>query len=311
MSIDNTYKKIHFGWMLPTGKQRLPATPTNKNEHILRVLEFINGRFHSAWIPDHLMDDQAPIPEAFVTLSYFAGLFPHLFWGTAVLCQSFRNPALLAKMGATLQVLSGSRFILGVGAGWKADEYQAYGYDFPKASVRIAQMAEAIQICKAMWDSEQKEVTFNGRYYQIKNAICQPKPAPPPPVMIGGGGEKLTLRVVAEHADWWNLPGTPPQEYARKLGILEAYCREYGRSSTEIRKTWMGVVSIAESRPQAEKQINQYPIWPGDIPLVGTPYDIRTQLNAYINLGVDLFILSFVDEPDMTGIKLFMDHVMH
>ena len=306
----NELKDVHFGWILPTGTRQLPAGPDG-DAYIRRVLGLINGRFHSTWITDHLMDGQSPIPEAFVTLSYYAGLFPELFWGTVVFCHSYRNPALLAKMGATFQQLSGGRFILGIGAGWKEDEYRAYGYEYPRASVRIAQMAEAIQICKAMWDSERVEATFNGRYYQINKAICQPKPMTPPPIMGGGGGEKLTLRVVAEHADWWNLPGAPPQEYARKLGILEAYCEEYGRSLAEIRKTWMGVVSIAESRQQAEKQLEHYPIWPGDVPLVGTPDDIRIQLNAYINLGVDLFLLSFADEPDMAGINLFMNRVMH
>lgn len=301
---------IDFGWMLPTGAQRLPANPDEAEAHVGRVLDTIHGRFHSAWMPDHLMDAQAPIPEALVTVSYYASLYPDLFWGTAVLSQSFRNPALLAKMAATLQQLSGSRFILGIGAGWKEDEYCGYGYDFPKAAVRIAQMAEAVQICRTMWDVEQEAVSFNGRYYRLNQAICRPKPTPPPPIMIGGGGEQLTLRVVAQHADWWNLPGVPPAEYARKLDILAQYCGEYGRVANDIRKTWMGVVSIAYTRQQAEEQLATYPIWPGDVPLVGTPGDIRQQLNAYTALGVDLFILSFVDEPRLAGINLFMDYVI-
>ncbi len=304
-------KNVHYGWMIPTGKQRLPTTSIERERHVHHVLKLISGRFQSAWIPDHLMDNQEPIPEALVTLSHFSGMFPDLMWGTAVLSQSFRNPALLAKMGATLQELTNFRFILGVGAGWKADEYQAYGYDFPKASVRIAQMAEMIQICKAMWNPKQKEATFRGTYYQIDKASCQPKPALPPPIMIGGGGEKLTLRIVAEHADWWNLPGASPQEYAHKLKILEQYCTEYGRSADKIRKTWMGVVSISESRETAQKQIEKYTMWPGDTPLVGTPTDIHKQLQAYIELGIDLFILSFVDEPNLAGVKTFMDYVMN
>jgi alkanesulfonate monooxygenase SsuD/methylene tetrahydromethanopterin reductase-like flavin-dependent oxidoreductase (luciferase family) len=302
--------KLDFGWLLPTGKQRMPRAGAAYLDHVRRVLDLINGRFHSAWIPDHLMDGQAVIPEALTTLSYLAGLYPGLHWGTAVLSQSFRNPALLAKLGATLQWLSGSRFILGLGAGWKADEYRAYGYDFPPAATRLAQLAEAVQICRALWDPAQAAATFKGEHYQITDAVCEPKPQPPPPIMIGGGGEQLTLRVVARHADWWNLPGASPETYARKLGILEKYCGEYGRDPGQIRKTWMGVVSIAPTRKAAERQLAHYPIWPGDVPLLGTPSEVRAQIEAYRRLGVDLFILAFADEPGLEGVKLFLKYAV-
>jgi alkanesulfonate monooxygenase SsuD/methylene tetrahydromethanopterin reductase-like flavin-dependent oxidoreductase (luciferase family) len=311
MSIGNQHKKIQFGWQLPTGKQRMPPVGIVYATHVRQILDLIHGRFHSAWMPDHLMDGQKEIPEALETLSYLAGLYPQLHFGTVVLAHSYRNPALLAKMAATLQQLSGSRFIMGIGAGWKADEYHAYGYEFPRAATRVGQLAEVVQICKALWDPKQSTATFDGRYYKIDNAVCQPKPDLAPPIMIGGGGEKLTLRVVAEHADWWNLPGATAQEYARKLNILNRYCREIGRDPAGIRKTWMGVASIVESRSKAEEQLENYPIWPGDVPLVGTPADIRRQLQAYIELGVDLFILAFADEPRPAGINLFIDHVIN
>lgn len=301
--------QARFGWMLPTKNDRLPPDPAAQQGHVRRLLDAISGRFHSAWIPDHLMEGQEPIPEALVTIAHYAALYPQLHWGTAVLSQSYRNPALLAKMAATLQGLSSGRFILGLGAGWKEDEYAAYGYDFPKASLRIAQMAETLQICRAMWDPRRAAATFHGRHYHIEEAVCFPKPTPPPPIMIGGGGEKLTLPVVAEHADWWNLPGVSPQEYARKLAILDGYCAQLGRSSAAIRKTWMGVVSIADSRARAAEQLESYTMWPGDLPLAGTPADVRDQIQAYTDLGVDLFILSFADEPTATGLNLFLDHL--
>ena len=302
-------KKIDFGWLLPTGKQRMPPKGNAYEKYVRQVLDRISGLFHSAWMPDHLMNGQQEIPEALVTLSYLAGLYPQLHFGAVVLAQSYRNPALLAKMASSLQQLSGSRFIMGIGAGWKEDEYRAYGYDFPKPADSIAQMAEAVQICQAMWDPEQPTATFNGRYYQIDKVICQPKPDPAPPIMIGGGGEKLTLRVVAQIADWWNLPGVTVKEYARKLSILEGHCQEIGRDPNEIRKTWAGVVSIAPTQAEAELQMANYDIWPGDSPLLGTPKDIRRQLQGYIDLGVSLFILSFADEPQHDGLTLFLKEI--
>ena len=303
-------EQADFGWMLPTGRQRMPVNPADYLSHVQHILGKISGCFHSVWIPDHLMEGDADLPEALVTLSYLAGQFPELFLGTIVICQSYRNPALLAKMAASLQLMSTGRFILGLGAGWNAEEYQAYGYDFPKASVRIAEMTETIQICKALWDPMQNLSTFNGKYYQINEAACFPKPADPPPVMVGGGGEKLTLRVVAQHADWWNLPGVSPDEFVRKNKILERYCLEYGRSAADIRKTWMGNVSIAPTREEAEAKMKIYASWPGDIPLLGTPNEIKDQLSTYIELGVDLFILRFVDEPKLSGIDLFQSQVL-
>ena len=295
---------------MPTGRKRLPDAESAYSAHVRQILSRIHGRFHSAWMPDHFMNDQEPVPEALLTLSYFAGQFPQLAWGTAVLGQSYRNPALLAKMSATLQHQSGGRFILGIGAGWKEDEYRAYNYPFPPARERIAQMTETIQICRAMWDPARKTASFQGEYYQISDAVCQPKPAPPPPIMIGGGGEKFTLRAVAEHGDWWNLPGATPEQFIRKKGVLETHCRAVGRDMETIRLTWMGVVCIAENSTKAKALLADYPLWPGDTPLLGTPAAIRQQLQAYIDGGIDYFILSFADEPQKKGLDLFLEEVL-
>jgi alkanesulfonate monooxygenase SsuD/methylene tetrahydromethanopterin reductase-like flavin-dependent oxidoreductase (luciferase family) len=302
-------KQADFGWMLPTGAQRMPSETSAYLSHLQDFLDRIKDSFHSVWISDHLMDGQADIPEALVTLSYLAGQYPEMFLGTIVICQSFRNPALLAKMATTLQLISDGRFILGLGAGWKEAEYRAYGYNFPKASIRIAQLSEAIQICKQLWDPAQPSTTFKGRYYQIEDARCYPKTVPPP-VMVGGGGEQLTLRVVARHADWWNLPGASLEVTARKIKILEGYCQEYGRPADQIRKTWMGNVAIAPTRQAAAASLAGFESWPGDAPLVGTPDEIQDQIAAYIDVGVDLLILRFVDEPDASGIELFRDKVL-
>jgi alkanesulfonate monooxygenase SsuD/methylene tetrahydromethanopterin reductase-like flavin-dependent oxidoreductase (luciferase family) len=288
----------------------MPAGADRYEAHLRRVLTTISGRLHSAWIPDHFVDGQSDVPEALTTLSYVAALFPELHVGPVVLSQSYRNPAMLAKMAATLQQLSGGRFILGLGAGWRAEEYRSYGYDFPAAPARIAQLAEVVQICKAMWSPGRVEATFRGQHFRIEQAVCQPKPDPPPPVMIGGAGEKLMLRVVAQYADWWNLVGVSPEEYAHKLAVLQRHCDEVGRDPAEIRQTWMGVVSLAPTSAQAERAMARYPLWPGDVPIVGAPSEVVSQLQQYTAFGVDLFILAFADEPALTGLELFIEEVL-
>src|SRR5262245_53782973 len=116
-----------------------------------RALELVAGHFDAAWCIDHLQFGDAGVLEGFTALTYMAALHPRLKFGHTVLCQSFRNPALVAKMGATLQFLSGARFILGLGAGWHKEEYQAYGYDFPSSGVRVAQLEETLKVIQALW----------------------------------------------------------------------------------------------------------------------------------------------------------------
>jgi alkanesulfonate monooxygenase SsuD/methylene tetrahydromethanopterin reductase-like flavin-dependent oxidoreductase (luciferase family) len=302
---------IDFGWEMPSGNRRMPLGAENYKPYVCRILDHIKDHFHSAWMPDHFMNrSQDDYQESLISIGYLAALYPQLYFGPVVLGQNYRPPALLAKMAATLQQLTGGRFILGIGAGWRAEEYRAYGYDFPPAPVRMAQLAEVVQICQAMWDPAQPEATFHGDHHHIDQAVSNPKPSPAPPVMIGGAGEKLMLRVVAQYADWWNLVGVSPETYAHKIQVLHRHCADVGRDPADIRKTWMGVVSLAPTRQQAEAAMRHYPIWPGDVPIVGTPSEVVVRLQDYTALGVDLFILAFADEPQLTGIDLFIDEVM-
>ncbi|RME86361.1 MAG: LLM class flavin-dependent oxidoreductase [Caldilineae bacterium] len=304
---------VDFGWILPHGRARMPSGGLAAlAAQAQTVLDAARGHVRSLWIADHFMagdDGTAPLPEALTTLAYLAAKIPDVRLGTLVLGQNYRNPALLAKMAATLQVLSGGRFVCGIGAGWKEEEYRAYGYEFPSAAVRIAQMVEAVQICRLMWDPGRRQATFHGRYYRIDRATCEPKPVPAPPVLIGGGGEKLTLRAVAEYADWWNLPGVSPDEFARKTAILARHCGTVGRDPAVILKSWKGVVAIARTREEAAAHLHGYPIWPGDVPLLGTPEDIREQIGAYVRAGVQSFMLEFADEPATEGVRLFAEEV--
>jgi alkanesulfonate monooxygenase SsuD/methylene tetrahydromethanopterin reductase-like flavin-dependent oxidoreductase (luciferase family) len=280
-----------------------------------RALEAGRGRFASAWMSDHFLPWDAfgggntiPNLESWTSMTYLAAQHPSYTFGQIVLSQSYRPPALLAKMAATLQTLSGGRFVLGLGAGWKEDEYRAYGYAFPPAAVRIQQLAEAAQILKLMWT--EPAATFHGQHYHIDNAVCEPRPATPIPLLIGGSGRKLTLRVVARYADWWNGGGAPEQ-YAEVLAALRGHCRDVGRDYDSIVKTWVGdCVAVAPTSAAAQQMAAASPFYNRDSAIVGTPAEVVTQLRRLTDLGVEHFILRFADFPRTEGITLFGEEVI-
>lgn len=306
--------KVRFGI-------RVPAFPLNdshsrifRNE-IIDYLAASSERYSSVWVADHFvpwydqLDPTTDTLECWTTLTYLAGRFPGFYFGSIVLSQSYRSPALLAKMAATLQLLTGGRFILGIGAGWKEDEYLAYGHDFPATATRIHQMGEAVQIIKRMWDNQR--ANFQGKYYQIEEAICEPKPDPPPPILIGGGGKKITLRYVAQYAEWWNFPGGTPDHYAELLTALRDHCTEVGRDYHSIVKTWGSeCVSVAETHEEALKIALTSPLYNPDTAIVGTPAEVETQLRRFTEMDVEHIILRFADFPQTTAAQLFADEVI-
>lgn len=232
-------------------------------------------------------------------------------FGNIVLSNSYRNPALLAKMGATLQTLTRGRFILGIGAGWKEDEYKAYGYEFPPPKVRIRQLEEGVRIIREMWTKG--IATLEGRYYKVYGAHCFPKPEPVPPIMIGGGGEKLTLRVVARHADWWNLPNVSPRIFQNKLKVLEEHCEKEGRNSAGIVKTLANIVAVARTEEEAWNLASRSSFFQKgneENYIIGSADAVTQRLAEYTKLGVEHFILRFVDFPKADGAKLFAEKVI-
>jgi alkanesulfonate monooxygenase SsuD/methylene tetrahydromethanopterin reductase-like flavin-dependent oxidoreductase (luciferase family) len=231
-----------------------------------------------------------------------------LTWGPIVLCQSYRNPALLAKMVANLCAFLPGKVVFGIGAGWKDDEYRAYNWEFPSPAVRIRQLEETVEIAKRLWTAD--GVTYEGRHYRVENAYLQPKPDPLPPVMIGGGGEQLTLKVVAKHADWWNLPGGTIENYARKLDLLRGYCDAIGRDFGAIRKTWScEVVAVADTEAEARRQGEASPFYRG-AGLIGTRQQVIDQIGRWTETGVTHFQLRFADFPRLEGIQRFAEEVL-
>jgi alkanesulfonate monooxygenase SsuD/methylene tetrahydromethanopterin reductase-like flavin-dependent oxidoreductase (luciferase family) len=300
---------------------RIPAFPLNDSrkgefrDEIFKTLTQFEGVFDSVWIADHFVpwyEPQNPMTdtlECWTSLAFLAGKFRGYDFGSIVMSQSYRNPALLAKMGATLQILSNGRFILGIGAGWKQDEYLAYGFDFPPTATRIHQMGEAVQIIKAMWTDS--KASFQGKYYRIENAICEPKPDPVPPILIGGGGKKITLRYVAQFADWWNFPGGTPEHYAELLEALRGHCKDVGRDYNSIVKTWaIECVAVAGTTEKAIEIARSTPFYDPETAIVGTPDKVETQLRRFTDMGVEHFILRFADFPYTNSAETFAREVI-
>lgn len=305
---------VSFGWRVPDFP--IDGAPYRLfRDQIFQNLDVFQGRLASAWITDHFFpwegsfDQRVPTPEGFTNIAYLAGRYSGLLFGSIVLSQGYRPPALLAKMTATLQELTGGRIILGLGAGWKENEYRAYGYPFPPAGVRLDQLEEAVQVIRAMWTQDQP--TFRGRYYTIEDAFCQPRPEPAPPIMIGGGGRKRTLRIAAQYADWWNVPGAPPEEYADLLGVLREHCAAVGRDYNTLVKSWASdCVAVAPTRAEAERMAQASPFYSARSAIVGTPDEVAAQLRRFVDLGASQFMLRFADFPSTAAGELFVREVV-
>jgi alkanesulfonate monooxygenase SsuD/methylene tetrahydromethanopterin reductase-like flavin-dependent oxidoreductase (luciferase family) len=255
-------------------------------------------RFESLWITDHFFWDDRPTHEAWTGMTYLAARFPNMKVGPMVLGQSYRNPALLAKMGATLQILTGGRFIMGIGAGWKEDEYRAYGYDFPRAGIRIDELEDALQIMRRLW-SQPGKVTYHGKHYHIKDAYCEPKPDPVPLIVVGGKGDK-TMRLAALHADWWNASDTAYDLYAERVAYLRRVCDDVGRDFATIRLTWFGRLTVGRTESEAQARGGK---WQKNNSFCGTPTQVVDQLSEFIALGCDYYMLEIQDmgNPDVIG----------
>ncbi len=287
-------KPIRFGVQTPPQN-----TPWSEMRGTWKLIDQLG--YDTAWTFDHffpiLSDPSGPCFEGWISLAALMAATSRVRAGILVTGNTYRNPAVLASMGKTLDHASDGRLIMGIGAGWFEQEHIAYGVPFYTVGERIRRLDEACEIIKRLWT--EKQVTFNGRYYQIKDAYCEPKPIqkPWPPIMIGGGGEKLTLRVVAKHADIWNTFGSP-QVFRDKLSVLRAHCDAVGRNIDEIEISWAGSAAITESTDQRDAVIGAISKAFGRSPeeiepglLVGPTEEIRGRIEKLIEAGVTHFIL--------------------
>ena len=234
---------LKFGAIVPQG-WRLDLVdipdPVAKYEAMSRAtLEAEAAGFESAWLYDHLHTVPTPelesVFECWTSMAALARDTTTIRLGQIVTCNSYRPPALLAKMAAGIDVMSRGRLIVGMGAGWYEHEYKAYGYDFPDAPTRLRMLREALKIMRLMWTEERPR--FEGRFYSIDGPICEPKPVQEHlPLWIGGGGEKVTLKLVAQHGDACNFAGTP-ENIRNKIEIVRSHCESVGRDFDSIVKT--------------------------------------------------------------------------
>ena len=278
-------------------------------EHTFPYLDRTAAPFDSLWFPDHVQYAAHKVAEGWTLLAYALARYPDKLAGHEVLCNSFRNPAHLAKMVATAQALSGGRVVLGIGAGWNQEEYLAYGWPFPSARVRIAQLGEAIALIRAMWAGA--PAAFRGEHYEVAGAYCEPRPEPIPPVMVGGSGEKYLLRVVAQHADWWNWTYRGAPAYAHKRDVLREHCRQVGRDYNEIRHVIRVGILIAETERELERVKARPDTRPlTDIQLVGTPDQVTEVLRDIVRQGAHRLVVNFADVPRPDGTLLFAETVL-
>ena len=293
----------------------LPEDTLDSSRHgyladVDRLLTSVTGHYDSAWFIDHL---QGHALEGWTALTYLAARHPDLRWGHTVLAQPFRNPALVAKMGATLQFLSAGRFVLGIGAGGDEAEHVAYGYAFPPGRHRVAALDEALHIITTLWT--QGRATFTGEHHRVEDAWCEPKPEPPPPIMVGAFKPGM-LRLAARHADWWNVSSTGIAAYRGYHREFAQACGEIGRDPATVRRTWSGgcvcaptaaqVVDLAAARlRRGADQAHR----PGE-DFIGTPAEVIDQMRPFVELGVDYFMLDCGGFPRLTTVEMLVHEVL-
>jgi len=280
-----------------------------------------NSGFDSFWVMDHFHQIQFvgrpedPMLEGWTVLSMLAGITTKIKLGTLVTGIIYRYPSVLAKIASTLDVLSKGRLFMGLGAAWNEQESLAYGINFPSNQERLLRLDETIQIIRKMW-TEEPCASFNGKYFQIINAYCNPKPIqkPSPPILVGGSGERKTLKIVAKYADACNLFGST-DSIKKKLDILKEHCKNVGRDFDSILKTKLGTIVLDDNREVAkdrveetfrgvpEEQIKEFVIY-------GTPEDILKQIEALQQVGIQYLIVNLEPSRELEALDTFANKII-
>lgn len=284
-----------------------------------------NDDWESLWVFDHF--HTVPVPtseathEAWTLMSAFAASTERIRLGQMCTAMSYRNPAYLAKVAATVDIISGGRVEMGIGAGWYEQEWRAYGYGFPTAGERLARLDEGVQIFRQAWSTG--EATLDGKHYQVDGAIVQPQPLQEGgiPLWIAGGGEKVTLRIAAKYAQYTNFSG---EDFARKSELLRGHCAEVGTDFDAIVRSANTTVVTGATEAEIEDRLTALrtrlvPIlgeeaatkWIDNVVTHGTPDEITEKLSALRDLGLGYAILNFPEAAyDTSGIELFEREVI-
>lgn len=311
----------------------LPQYGTDVGTVCETALEAERLGYDSVWLEDHLQswigDPRRETHECWTTLSALAEATERIRLGTLVTCQSYRHPALLAKMAATVDRLSDGRLELGLGGGWYAAEYDRFGYEFrePPAE-RLRRLAETVEILRGLWTNDSYSHEGEHLDIELRSAFCEPRPVqqPHPPIWIGGGGEDFTLRYTAELADGWNYGTLEPKEFAEKLDVLREHCEDEARYD-EITKSAELFAFVGETTRDAENKREQFraeylpdePEEPREFFLAGyletaptgTPGEVRDALESYADVGLETVMLTVPDvaEPGDESLSLLADEL--
>jgi len=324
---------MRFGLFIPQGwRLDLAGVPAREQWAVMRDLAQAADEwpFESIWVYDHF--HTVPVPtqeathEAWSLMAAFAASTNRVRLGQMCTCMGYRNPVYLAKVAATIDVVSGGRVEMGIGGGWYEHEWRAYGYGFPSAGDRLGMLDEGVQIMHQLWTTG--TATLSGRHYQVDGAIGQPLPLQDGgiPLWIAGGGEKKTLRIAAKYAKYTNFDATP-EVFQRKSEILAAHCKEVGTDFDAIVRSANFNVIIGETEKDVVDKLAwvraQYePLLPAETlesslamlssgPLVGTPEQISERLAQIRGLGLGYTIGYFVDAAyDRSSIELFAKRVI-
>ena len=306
------------GWKLEySGWSALDAW--NRTVELSQLAEQL--RYEHLWVYDHVETvprrEPTHVFEAFTTLAALSQRTATIGLGQLVTCSSYRSAGLLAKETAMIDVMSGGRLLLGLGAGWYEREYQAYGYEFAPAPTRLQVLDETVQAIRALWTDQ--TVTFQGRHLHFDGAYCDPKPLQTlPPIWIGGGGERVTLRIAAAHADATNWQ-VGLDDFVHKSEILRQHCETLGRPFEAIVRTHGPDCRIFDTDRDLQAWLDAPDggdLWGGGDPhqyaqdnLVGTVEQVTEKVQAFVDAGCREFVLWFRDYPASDSLEAFATHV--
>jgi F420-dependent oxidoreductase-like protein len=305
-------RPVHFGVTLPQIKRSFAEARD-------AALEFERLDFDSLWVCDHVYGvplPTLPIFEAWTELAAIAALTERVELGTLVTPPFFRNPGLLAKQVATVDHVAGGRVIVGLGAGWFQPEFEAYGLPFPKLGERMGALEELAQILPRLWSEER--VSFEGKHFRLRDALCEPKPVRRPPLLVGGGGERRLMGVAARHADIWNNLAIFQPQLERKVAALRRRCEELGRDFDSIAVSQQCTVVIAEDPAGAREALAKaQKVFGGHLGagleahgIWGDPAGVIERIERHRRLGCHFFVIEFFGRDTRVPARLFAEKVM-
>ncbi len=294
--------------------------PVEKYETMSRCAnEAQEAGYDAVWLYDHFHTVPTPqleaVFECWTSMAALARDTSTIRLGQMVTCNSYRPPSLLAKMASCIDVMSHGRLILGIGAGWYRHEYEAYGYEYPDTPDRLRMLRESLQVIKAMWT--QDEATFDGRFYRIRGAVNEPKPVqkPHPPIWIGGGGEKVTLKLVAQYGDACNF-NADVATVRHKLEVVRQHCEAVGRDYDSVLKTIEFYTILGDKREidrvvadQARRTGQDEEFIRSWHPLHGDADRIAEIVNEYATLGIEYFIVNLPNAAEGGVFSRFAEEV--